>query len=162
MKKQTVFISLLFVMLSATTAFAQQHFGRQFDLNETLLSTESHEYLATDYIRLLPGFTFSATSRQSALFHISGTGVDENQDNLVKVFPNPASGILRFDLSHLPLDQESRLVITDMIGRISLSYIVPNGSELLPIDVSALKSGLYFYQIFNSEKEVTKGMVVLE
>ena len=114
MKKQSIIIALL--MLSASAAFAQQHFGQKFDLSEALPVNDSHEYVAMDYISLLPGFSFSAASQQSAHFRISGTGIDESQDHILTAYPNPAKEEIHIPIEGITPDV-SRIQIFNVIGQ---------------------------------------------
>ena len=159
MKKQTIIIALL--MLSASAAFAQQHFGQKFDLSEALPANESHEYVATDYISLLPGFSFSAASQQSAHFRISGTGIDESQDHLLTAYPNPAKEEI-----HIPVEgttpDVSRIRIFDVLGQKCLDCSIGKNGNLITIDTQNLEAGTYIYQVVSDDRILTKGKFVKE
>lgn len=159
MKKQTIIIALL--MLSASAAFAQQHFGQKFDLSEALPANESHEYVATDYISLQPGFSFSAASQQSAHFRISGTGIDESQGLVLTAYPNPAKGEIHIPVNVMTPDI-SRIQIFDVIGRKCLDCSISKNGELISIDTQNLEAGTYFFQVVSADGILTKGKFVKE
>lgn len=159
MKRQTIIIAL--ILLSASTAFAQQHFGQQFNLAEALPANESHEYVATDYISLLPGFSFSAASQQSAHFRISGTGVSESQDHLAAAFPNPANSTLNIPINDITSDV-SHIQIYNLLGEKCLDCSISKNGNLIIIDTQNLKAGTYLYQVVSANRILTKGKFVKE
>ena len=78
------------------------------------------------------------------------------------VFPNPTNGTLNIDISNLPKNLENRVSITDMRGITRMSRIIKGSGNLLTIDVSALEAGVYFYSVYNREKELFNGKFVKE
>ena len=159
MKKRTLVIALL--MLSATMSFAQQHFGQEFDLSEALPVDDSHEYVATDYISLQPGFSFSAASQQSAHFRISGTGIDESQDLILTAYPNPAKGEIHIPVNVMTPDI-SRIQIFDVIGRKCLDCSISKNGELISIDTKNFEAGMYIFQVVMDDTILTKGRFIKE
>jgi hypothetical protein len=71
-------------------------------------------------------------------------------------FPNPTRGELNIDISDLPQNTENRVSITDMQGITRMSRIIQGSGNLLTIDASALEVGVYFYSVYNREKEIIK------
>jgi len=76
------------------------------------------------------------------------------------VFPNPTNGELNINISGLPENTENRVSITDMQGITRMSRIIQGPGNLLTIDASSLEAGVYFYSVYNKEKELIKGKFV--
>lgn len=71
-------------------------------------------------------------------------------------YPNPTRGELNIDISNLSQNTENRVSITDMQGITRMCRIIQGSGNLLTIDVSPLESGVYFYSVYNREKEIIK------
>ncbi|WP_300663706.1 T9SS type A sorting domain-containing protein [Fluviicola sp.] len=76
-------------------------------------------------------------------------GLDQLQDENVKVYPNPTSGNLNV-LSDVPV---SNIEIFDSYGRLCLSK--PSGLTLTEFDLSGLNSGMYLMKITTTADQVT-------
>ena len=74
----------------------------------------------------------------------------------VKCFPNPASEYMTFDIEDI--SQPSSVELIDMQGKKVVSQILPQNKQ---IQVSQLKSGMYFYRIQQNNKTY-KGKVVVK
>lgn len=77
-------------------------------------------------------------------------------------FPNPAKDELHIDISGLPVGRQHRIQITDVLGHICMSRIIRGEGNLLTVDVSSLKPGIYTYTVFNSENEIVRNKFVKE
>ena len=75
-------------------------------------------------------------------------------------FPNPTQGELNIDITNLPQNIENRVSITDMQGITRMSRIIQGPGNMLTIDVSSLESGVYFYSVYNNEKDFVKGKFI--
>ena len=81
------------------------------------------------------------------------SGLDDNEFNNVKMFPNPANGYLNFTTnSHENID----IQIFDMLGKSVLRLENVRNS----VDISELKSGVYFVQIVLGTEKSTKKLIV--
>lgn len=78
------------------------------------------------------------------------------------VYPNPTEGDLNIDIRGIGSDIENRVRIMDVNGRTMMSRIIRGCGNVLKLDVGALDSGVYFYEIFNAGGTVTKGKFVRE
>lgn len=78
------------------------------------------------------------------------------------VYPNPTEGELNIDIRGIGSDIENRVRIMDLSGRTMMSRIIRGSGNVLRLDVGALDSGVYFYEIFNAGGTVTKGKFVRE
>ncbi len=77
-------------------------------------------------------------------------------------FPNPAKDELNIDISGLPDNKQHRIQITDAIGHVCMNRIIRGNGNLLTVDVSSLKPGVYICTIFNSENEIVRNKFVKE
>ena len=77
-------------------------------------------------------------------------------------FPNPAKDELNIDISGLPEGHQHRIQITDALGHVCMSRIIRGSGNLLTVDVSSLKPGVYICTIFNSENEIVRNKFVKE
>ncbi|MEZ4985692.1 MAG: PKD domain-containing protein [Saprospiraceae bacterium] len=80
------------------------------------------------------------------------------------VWPNPAEDVLHLRLRSLSgfvnVSPESFVTISDVHGRIVRQIAWPRASEVLMVDVSALPSGLYFYELHDEGRLLASGKVV--
>jgi hypothetical protein len=72
--------------------------------------------------------------------------VDQQNENSVSVFPNPASSYLNLRSKN----SVRSIMIKDIQGRTLRSFTAYNSSENISIDVSGLSSGLYLLQVDRS------------
>ena len=77
-------------------------------------------------------------------------------------FPNPAKDELHIDISGLPDNKQHRIQITDALGHVCMNRIIRGSGNLLTVDVSSLKPGIYTYTVFNSENEIVRNKFVKE
>jgi hypothetical protein len=72
--------------------------------------------------------------------------IDTNLENNIKIFPNPASGILNYDSVNI----FEKVEITDLSGRnmYSEKILVKKGI----VDISNLSDGVYIISFINNEK----------
>ena len=74
MKKTLTIIAAIMALLPAATA-QNVHYGESFELNSLLVPVQSHEYTASDYIDLNPGFLSIAVNTRSATLQLDPYGV---------------------------------------------------------------------------------------
>ena len=78
-------------------------------------------------------------------------GVEENQTNTIKVYPNPSSGIITIDSKNEPLIQ---LVLYNALGK---KIIETTATEQL--DISALANGIYFLKLTSQRRSFVQKIV---
>ena len=66
-------------------------------------------------------------------------------------FPNPANNVLTIPLD-LPKEDVVRCRVCDHLGRIVIDQSIPNNSSSIRLDISHLKAGTYFYQVFTTNQ----------
>ncbi|MBN1414893.1 MAG: T9SS type A sorting domain-containing protein [Bacteroidales bacterium] len=123
------------------------------------------EINATDvYIKFTSGFKMSdETSQYSRLHNIDVWGipgdvnyVNNTEMDMLNIYPVPANDFIIVKLA--ADDVNSELQIIDVVGRTVYSRVVDRQTS--SIDISNLKSGMYFIQItHNNEKYVKRLMV---
>jgi len=65
----------------------------------------------------------------------------------IKIFPNPAIDIIRFEPSRIQHEDGPAVIeIYDLKGSKLIEKQIPAGTENVDLDVSSLKSGVYFYR----------------
>lgn len=72
------------------------------------------------------------------------TGIPENSDSAVEVFPNPASVLLHMNL---PLGKLTTLLLTDQAGKVLIQKETLISSQPYAIEVQDIRPGLYLLQI---------------
>ncbi len=77
-------------------------------------------------------------------------------------YPNPARDELNIDISELASLEGCRISITDAFGRPCLDRFIRGEGNVLTVGVSGLKAGVYFYRVYNAEKEMIGGKFVKE
>jgi len=87
------------------------------------------------------------------------TGINQNIENHWSIFPNPAFDIvcLQSAVSNL---QSAIIEIIDLSGRKLIKQQFPAGTATVEIDVSHLKSGIYFCRLTVENKSVTKKLII--
>ncbi|MBR3493604.1 MAG: T9SS type A sorting domain-containing protein, partial [Bacteroidales bacterium] len=61
------------------------------------------------------------------------------------------------DISGLTSHEGCRISITDALGRPCLDRFIRGEGNVLTLGVSGLKAGVYFYRVYNAEKELLTG-----
>lgn len=76
----------------------------------------------------------------------------------VKLYPNPTSGRLYLDRPNAA--EIGTLRLYDYLGRLQFQAVLPIGKETVPMDLEALPSGTYFWEV-EVEGQFKNGKVVL-
>jgi len=74
----------------------------------------------------------------------------EDQEISMVIYPNPNKGILKINISNLPLNSTNELKLYDLSGIELLSS--RNFESYLEIDISGYKDGIYILRIKINEK----------
>ncbi len=89
----------------------------------------------------------------------SAVGVEHSEAHSFKIFPNPASSVVRLQLSALS-QQPAIVKIYDLNGRKLIEKKYTKGTETIELDVSHLKSGIYFIQMTMGNNTLTKKIIL--
>ncbi len=94
----------------------------------------------TIYLAVTVKDNVQASSTASFNFNVTpATGIDENQMNRVKIYPNPAKNIINIEINE---QKASTITVSNIIGETMIK--VPYNGGKQPVDISMLKSGVYF------------------
>ena len=110
------------------------------------------EVLATDNDGFSITRTFIIEVIETAL------GIDDLDQSLVSIYPNPATGYFNIVLDQTLSNVTWRL--TDVSGKIIIKESSANQVSEILVDVSSLKSGIYFVKINAEEGQVTKRLLI--
>jgi len=90
---------------------------------------------------------------QVRVFTTQSLGIDENNFNAIKPYPNPTSGIVHLNFNNL---EEVSIKISDLLGKLIYTRDKINPSSF-SIDLTSQQSGVYFIKIFSkNESQVYK------
>ncbi len=84
-------------------------------------------------------------------------GLKENYNNgkMMKVYPNPTSGILNLDLRNFLSTENYSVKIVNLLGQ-----NVMEGKLEESLNISSLKNGIYFVQLFDKEKLIATEKII--
>jgi len=85
--------------------------------------------------------------------------VGEYERDDLLIYPNPAKDKFKVQSSKSKV-VVSEIKIYDLNGRKMIEKLFPVGSETIEIDVSGLKSGVYFCRLISENKSVTKKLII--
>jgi len=113
---------------------------------------------AKAYIDTIVNFVTPRIAVQLDLANFTGVKENTNISKHLSVFPNPANDVLHINLDGVA-GQISSFSIIDITGRVLLNG--NSNSNYLNINVSELKTGMYFVQIMlNDGNSVTKRILI--
>ena len=128
-------------------------------------------YLAYKITNLAPGNTevfkfaslFDSAAETDAISALSfATGISNNNDlqNLVSIYPNPF-----LESTTIKIGKDVKLInaemhIYDMLGKKIKTLLVPNGKNSITINNDDMNTGMYFYQLKDSEKIIATGKLI--
>jgi len=107
----------------------------------------------------LDGEIYVAGIVSGNIYRVIDTALSIDEENLssLKMYPNPATSILNFELNSA---QGEILQIHDILGKLVLSKKI-NGAQAFSIDTSALKSGVFVVEIIGiNDQKITKKLVI--
>jgi hypothetical protein len=96
-------------------------------------------------------------------FNALTTSVDDEffTNGFSEFYPNPTTNTARINFSLLSADLETKIVLTDMLGNTIVERQISEQNGTLNFDLSSVKSGLYFANIFvGNELKTIKRLVV--
>ncbi|MDA8693057.1 cohesin domain-containing protein, partial [Saprospiraceae bacterium] len=84
-----------------------------------------------------------------------GTNTEELENLGVKVYPNPASDIVTFDISNISITEDYNIQLFDITGRL----IVNQNNESI-VNFSNVESGMYLYKVTVADKAQTGKLLI--
>lgn len=89
------------------------------------------------------------------------TGIQEQEDRQLKIYPNPVSNILKVEFAAKTHGVEDIMVsIYDQPGKLVLQKTLPIGAKPAELDVSALPTGLYIIKIETKAESVAQKILI--
>ena len=89
--------------------------------------------------------------------------IEVPEENIeVFVYPNPAKDDLNIDIPSLLAGQQYQFRICDALGRVYMNRIITIKGNSIKVSISTLKPGIYYYNIYNSQKSLLNGIFVKE
>ena len=77
-------------------------------------------------------------------------------------YPNPCDEILHIPLSDIVVNKQIHCRVEDTLGRILLDCIPGSDGNLLHLDISRLKPGVYRYQIYSDQKTLSSEKFIVK
>lgn len=90
-----------------------------------------------------------------------GNGIDNENDLLASVYPNPADEVIQV-MMYCETEQDVKLSIYDLAGKLIVSKTVTGdtGNSVVQFDISDIAAGTYIIKASNSETFVTDKLVI--
>ncbi|MEI6489443.1 MAG: T9SS type A sorting domain-containing protein [Bacteroidota bacterium] len=96
-----------------------------------------------------------------SVIYCDPSGIEEiTNNNNFKLYPNPNDGTMQLTYT-LPENENAILTITNILGETLTTYKLENHSTSLNIKETKLENGIYFYQIYNNNKQVYSGKIII-
>ncbi|HEY0045708.1 MAG TPA: T9SS type A sorting domain-containing protein [Flavobacterium sp.] len=86
-------------------------------------------------------------------------GTTENNVVNLKIWPNPASGVIYIS-TDIFTEQQSVITVTDMSGKVVIRKAQNLNENMTSIDISGLESGMYMLRLESGEESVVKKLIV--
>ncbi|WP_426430774.1 PQQ-dependent sugar dehydrogenase [Winogradskyella sp. HB-48] len=105
------------------------------------------------YVSSLGGSIFKVTD--------SLLSIDENTQNSILIYPNPANTILNIDFHNGAINESTIIEVYDTQGKLTMSILKDNNDTFTSINISDLKSGFYILKIKSEDgKKITQKFVI--
>ncbi len=145
--------------LSATGATTYNWIG------SGLVSTEGANVSTTTYTAA-GTYTYAVTGATNGCNGVSSVtvtvlgciGVNEHANEIAAVYPNPSHGTITVDFGKA--SGNSKVVVTDMIGKVVFQSPVAAGTSKMSIDLSTLPKGIYLVSVSNNTASSVKKMII--
>jgi hypothetical protein len=87
--------------------------------------------------------------------------IPSSKNYISKPYPNPASEITNFYVNVLKGSKNARIKVFNMLGAEVKEIAIPENKNTLKINVSDLKSGIYFYSLWVNGKSTGTGKLMV-
>ncbi|MCC6542059.1 MAG: T9SS type A sorting domain-containing protein [Flavobacteriales bacterium] len=84
---------------------------------------------------------------------VSGIGIAETNGLVKGLYPNPATDKIEVQLE--PSNGPGQWVVRDLMGRSVIQGVLPNLNDRLVVEVSALRSGIYAFEVAQAGQRAT-------
>jgi hypothetical protein len=118
-------------------------------IDDSLIIGGAYKYLDTVVVNNI-GVITNFENNSSCLF----TGIRENyfENNLVKIYPNPARNKLNIEFEDFEI-KEVNLIVSNSLGQVL--YSMNELSQKQEVDISFLQSGIYFLRLQKGSEQST-------
>ena len=98
------------------------------------------------------------SSDETVLINVlSSTSLKNNLESSIKIYPNPASSFITIsNIERLTGLNSGQIAIVDIIGNTLLTQTIEVGTSEATIDLSNMKSGVYFIVIESNQNKIIK------
>jgi hypothetical protein len=86
-----------------------------------------------------------------------GLKENDNGDKLINIYPNPTSDILNLDFNNIATTENYFVKITNLLGQ-----IVQETKLEKTLNISSIKNGIYFLQVFDKENLIATEKIIKE
>ncbi|MEI6123765.1 MAG: T9SS type A sorting domain-containing protein [Bacteroidota bacterium] len=97
----------------------------------------------------------------NTLANIVGINENTSTNNMVSVYPNPATDVANFVLGSENLPDTYSFILTDMLGHVVKSMDALSGNQF-SVSRSGLAGGVYFYKVYSDKGVLGNGKLVIE
>ncbi|MES2763900.1 MAG: T9SS type A sorting domain-containing protein [Bacteroidota bacterium] len=112
-------------------------------------------------------FTMTATAASYSDAFVTkignvATGINNfnTSSNAVRLFPNPAAGILNVQLTGIDVSKNTSMSLFNSMGQEVRNSVISN--EQNTISLEGLSAGIYFYKVKNSNSTIQSGKLIIE
>ena len=88
------------------------------------------------------------------------TSLKAQNASSIKVYPNPANGLIYIDLNN-SLSTETTLQIRDQLGSVHISEQIDKDTYTIPVSIEQLENGLYWLSLVNGDGVITTKKIVI-
>lgn len=106
-----------------------------------------------------PGTTNNVLAKEMVWWNPQkfGVGIAEvSAENLMNVYPNPASNVLHIDYKMASIKSPNTITIFDIQGKVVAELISEAGAFGETMDISGLQPGIYLVRVSNDEMEANQ------
>lgn len=127
------------------------HLQPCMDDHPNLVQSAPYSFLEDDYLERPRGFVETNVGALEYQMDCTSVGIRDNRDFVLgfKVSPNPGQNLLSIQWNW-PVEQNTKVSVVDMTGRVALTTSLPAHENLWNLDVTSLASGLYIVMIQRS------------
>lgn len=119
------------------------------------LVSDKVQYFNIPFYHKLARLSIASAAAFAVPYVPSTAGVDEEVIEVIKLYPNPTHGILNIKWH----DNYEMIQLVDMVGKVVYHASLPNQTKSTSVDMTELKSGIYFLQLLDGKKLVTKKFI---
>ncbi len=124
---------------------------------ETITPTESGSYSAR--VTYSTGCTYKTRTTSFTVFVPAiVTGEENDLEAALRIYPNPSTGTFRIELGNI--QEEVTLTVTDALGRLIKTEVIPSGTDSYNLSLGRNASGAYTVQLQTEKGVVIKKLMV--